>query len=426
MRPSSTGSPVAAEPRRLTNPLSVKAPHALTVDDVARELAGDLEHGLTPPEAEVRLVRFGANRLPRTRRPAYAAIALRQFADPLVGLLIGAAFVSFLIGERVEAVAIAAIVILNAVLGFVQEAGAERAVLELRDVLEPRASVIRSGQELEIGVELLVPGDLLLLREGERVPADGRLLTGAGLAVDESTLTGESMPVEKATERVPEETPLAERSSMVHAGTSVTRGRGRAIITATGAATELGEIAGLTEQARPPATPLQRRVGALTRLMVGFGIVVTLALGGAMLARGSSLEEAFLVGVSVAVAAVPEGLAATVTIALALGAREMAARGAIVRRLTAVETLGSATVIASDKTGTLTENRLRLADAWPVRGRDERELLAAAVLASTASLVGDEARAQGRRRSDRRCTRARGSRAWSHANGAARGSAPRA
>ncbi len=150
---------------------------------------------------------------------------------------------------------------------------------------------------------------------------------------------------------------------MVHAGTSVTRGRGRAIITATGAATELGEIASLTEQARPPATPLQRRVGALTRLMVGFGIVVTLALGGAMLARGSSLEEAFLVGVSVAVAAVPEGLAATVTIALALGTREMAARGAIVRRLTAVETLGSATVIASDKTGTLTENRLRLADA---------------------------------------------------------------
>ena len=158
---------------------------------------------------------------------------------------------------------------------------------------------------------------------------------------------------------------MAERASMVFAGSAVTRGRGRAIVTATGSGTELGEIAGLTEQAKPPPTPLQRRVGALTRLMVVFGVVVTLALGGAMLLRGSSLEEAFLVGVSVAVAAVPEGLAATVTIALALGAREMAARGAIVRRLTAVETLGSATVIASDKTGTLTENRLRLAEALP-------------------------------------------------------------
>ena len=177
---------------------------------------------------------------------------------------------------------------------------------------------------------------------------------------------------------------------MVFAGSAVTRGRGRAIVTATGRATELGEIAGLTEQAKPPPTPLQRRVGALTRLMVAFGVVVTLALGGAMLVRGSSLEEAFLVGVSVAVAAVPEGLAATVTIALALGAREMAARGAIARRLTAVETLGSATVIASDKTGTLTENRLRLAEALPARGRDEQELLAAAALASTARFLDEE------------------------------------
>ena len=368
----------------------MKAPHALTSDEVARALGADLERGLSNEEADARLERFGPNRLPRARRPEYAAIALRQFTDPLVVLLMGAALVSALIGERIEAAAIAAIVLLNALLGFVQEARAEGAVLALREVLERRATVVRSGLEREVGVEELVPGDLVLLREGERVPADARLVVAAGLAVDESTLTGESVPVDKATDGVPEKAPLAERASMAFAGSAVTRGRGCAIVTATGRTTELGEIAGLTEQAKPPPTPLQRRVGALTRLMVIFGVVVTLALGGAMLVRGSSLEEAFLVGVSVAVAAVPEGLAATVTIALALGAREMAARGAIARRLTAVETLGSATVIASDKTGTLTENRLRLAEALPAHGQDEQELLTAAALASTALFLGEE------------------------------------
>ncbi|HEX2495696.1 MAG TPA: cation-transporting P-type ATPase [Gaiellaceae bacterium] len=369
-----------------------RAPHALAEEDVARELGGDLVLGLSDAEAAARLIRLGPNRLPRARRPPYAAIALRQFADPLVGLLIGAVVVSALIGESIEAAAIAAIVLLNAVLGFVQEARAESAVLALREVLEEHASVVREGREREVGVEQLVPGDLVVLREGERVPADVRLVVAAGLAVDESMLTGESMPIDKALAAVPPETPLAERASMAYAGSSVTRGRGRGIVTATGSSTELGEIAGLTERAKQPLTPLQRRVGALTRLMVAFGVVVTLALGGAMLARGASLEESFLVGVSVAVAAVPEGLAATVTIALALGAREMAARGAIVRRLTAVETLGSATVIASDKTGTLTENRLRLADTRPANGRNERELLTAAVLASTARLLAEEGR----------------------------------
>jgi len=368
----------------------VRAPHALSSEAVARQLAGDLDHGLNDAEAETRLARVGPNQLAPVRRPAFAAIALRQFADPLVGLLIGAALVSALIGERLEAAAIAAIVLLNGLLGFVQEARAEGAMLALRDVREWRAIVIRGGRAREIGVEQLVPGDLIVLNEGERVPADARLVTAAGLAVDESSLTGESVPVDKAIERVSEETPLAERFPMVYAGSALTRGRGRAIVTATGPATELGQIAGLTERAKPPPTPLQRRVGALTRLMVGFGIIVTVALGGAMLARGSSLEDAFLVGVSVAVAAVPEGLAATVTIALALGAREMAARGAIVRRLNAVETLGSTTVIASDKTGTLTENQLRLARTATVSGRSEYELLAAAALASTARLLDDD------------------------------------
>jgi Ca2+-transporting ATPase len=367
-------------------------PHAATPHEVAQRLATDPKEGLTDAEAAVRLSDFGPNRLERAARPAYARIVLRQFADPLVGLLLAAAAVSLAIGDRLEGGVIGTIVVLNAVLGFSQEAGAERAVLALGAALEQRAAAIRSGRERDVAAEELVPGDLAVLAEGERVPADGRLVAVAGLAVDESALTGESVPVDKTVEPVAAGAPLADRGSMAHAGTAVTRGRGLMLVTTTGRHTELGRIAALTERAKPPPTPLQRRVQGLTRLMVAVGVGVTLALGGAMLARGSSLEEAFLVGVSVAVAAVPEGLAATVTIALALGARAMAERGAIVRRLTAVETLGSATVVASDKTGTLTENRLRLAAARPAAGRDEHGLLAAAALASTARVVdGDVA-----------------------------------
>jgi P-type Ca2+ transporter type 2C len=363
------------------------SPHAVGAEDALRGLGTDPDAGLSDSEAELRLARSGPNRLAQAARPPYGRIAARQFADPLVALLVVAALVSIILGERIEAAAIAAIVLLNAMLGFTQEERAERAVLALRDVLERRARVIRSGSEQDVDVEHVVPGDLALLREGERVPADGRVLDASGLAVDESTLTGESIPIDKTADPVPDQTSLAERSSMVFAGTAVTRGRGRIVVIATGSTTELGRIAGLTAKAESPPTPLQRRVAGLTRVMVLVGGVVIVVLAGAMLARGSSAHEAFLVAVSVAVAAVPEGLAATVTIALALGAREMAARGAIVRRLNAVETLGSATVIASDKTGTLTENRLRLVKLWPVEGRDERDLLEAAALASTARLT---------------------------------------
>ena len=318
------------------------------------------------------------------------AIAARQMADPLVALLLAATAVSFLIGEQLEALVIAAIVVLNAVLGFVQEAGAERAVLALRKAIHPTASVIREGREREVSAEEVVPGDLLVLREGDRVAADGRVSADERLELDESALTGESLPVPKTCASVAHETVMADRSSMVFAGTGVTCGRGRAIVVATGHETEIGRIAALTANARPPLTPLQQRLGQLSRAMVALGIAVTALLTLGMLARGASLQEAFLVGVSVAVAAVPEGLAATVTIALAQGARVMAGRGAIVRRLTAVETLGAATVIAADKTGTLTINQLRVAAVKPEAGLTEYDILEAGVLASTADLVEDE------------------------------------
>jgi Ca2+-transporting ATPase len=361
--------------------------HACGPEDVAREFETDLERGLGRGEAKARLVRVGPNSLPSPERPAYVQIALRQLADPLVLLLLGAAAVSAAIGEQLEAAAIAAIVVLNAVLGFFQEAGAERAVLALRSTVRRTAAVVRDGQELHVPAEELVPGDLIVLREGDRVPADARLLAAERLELDESVLTGESVPVAKDVQTVAAETPLAERTAMTFAGTGVTRGRGRALVTATGAGTEVGTIASLTAAAKPPPTPLQRRLGRLSGAMVWLGLGITLILTLGMLARDASLEEAFLVGVAVAVAAVPEGLAATVTITLAQGARAMAACGAIVRRLAAVETIGAATVIAADKTGTLTVNQLRVAAVRPRPGRSGTEVLETGVLASTAELL---------------------------------------
>jgi Ca2+-transporting ATPase len=335
-------------------------------------------HGLGEAEARRRLEQFGPNELPSRTRPPYGRIALRQLADPLVALLLAAALVSVFVGEGLEALVIAAIVLLNAVLGLVQEAGAERAVLALRSVIRPTASVIRDGREREIPAREVVPGDLVVLREGDRVPADGRAVAAERLEVDESALTGESLPVPK---------PAGEP---VYAGTGVTRGRGRALVESTGPATELGRIATLSAAAKPPPTPLQRQLGVLSRAMVALGAAVTASLTVGMLARGEPLEDAFLVAVAVAVAAVPEGLAAAVTIALAQGARSMAARGAIVRRLGAVETLGAATVIATDKTGTLTVNQLRVRSVRPQPGRTELDVLELAALACTADLVEDD------------------------------------
>jgi Ca2+-transporting ATPase len=365
-------------------------PHAASPGEVEHALASDARRGLSSTEAARRLAEVGPNRLSQRGGPGYARIAARQLADPLVLLLVVAASVSFAIGEQVEAAVIAAIVLLNGILGFVQEAGAERAVLALGESLEQTAAVVRDGEERDVLLADVVPGDLLVLREGDRVGADARVVTAAGLEVDESALTGESLPVEKREEPCAPGAPLADRTSMLHAGTGVTRGRARALVTATGDATELGHVAGLAAAATPPLTPLQRSLGRLSRVMVVVGLGVTAVLTAGMLARGESLDEAFLLGVSVAVAAVPEGLAATVTIALAQGARAMAARGAIVRRLSAVETVGSATVIAADKTGTLTQNRLRVRETHPLGGRSESELLELGALASVGELLPGE------------------------------------
>lgn len=366
--------------------------HALPAEEVADRLGADAQAGLSQEEAARRLLEVGPNELAVRERPRYAAVAARQLVDPLVALLVTAAVISAAIGEHLEAGVIAAIVVLNAVLGFVQEAGAERAVLALRSAVELSAVTVRDGREVTVPARELVPGDLVLLRAGDRVPADARLIQSSSLAVDESALTGESIPVDKDVDPVASGAPLAERSSLVFAGTAVTRGRGTAVVVRTGPAMEIGRIAVLTQAAKAPPTPLQRRLARLSRRLALGGALLTGALAGAMLLQGEPVEEAFLVGVAVAVAAVPEGLGAVVTIALAQGATAMARRGAIVRRLPAIETLGETTVIATDKTGTLTANRLRVAAAEAASGRDVGEVLAAGALASTAEPVvdGDE------------------------------------
>jgi calcium-translocating P-type ATPase len=379
----------AAAPR-LADDLGRVADYARAPEDVAAALGTDASVGLSEKEAVRRLERFGPNVRRERAGPGYASIAARQLRDPLVALLIAAAAVSAAIGETLEAGVVAAIVVLNGALGFLQEAGAERALLALTRASVATAEVVRGGRERTLPADELVPGDVVVVREGDRVAADARLVSAERLAVDESALTGESAPIEKGVAPVPPEAPLAERSPMVYAGTGITRGRGSAVVTATGESTELGTIARLAQTASPPPTPLQRRLAGLSRAMIALAAALVAVLTAGMLLRGESLHEAFLVAVSVAVAAVPEGLAATVTIALAQGAGAMAARGAIVRRLPAVETLGSADVIATDKTGTLTVNQLRVVETEPARGRSVADLLEAGALASSAELLYDD------------------------------------
>ena len=368
-----------------SSPAHARAAHAL-----ARELTTDAEHGLGAAEAAKRLERLGPNRLLPEPRTPYARLLAHQVLDPLVALLVAGAVVSTAIGDVVDGVVIATIVVLNAALGFTQELSAERAIHALTRSVTHLAVVVRDGVERSVDAEEIVPGDMLLIAEGERVAADVRLTVTAALEVDESALTGESLPVAKQVEPVPAATPLAERSCMVYAGTGVTRGRGHGIVCATGPSTEFGQIGALAAHAPPPPTPLALRLGQLARRMAVAGVCVTLALAAVMIARGEPLREAFLTGVAVAVAAVPEGLSATVTIALALGAAAMARRGAILRRLAAIETLGETTVICTDKTGTLTQNRIEVAELVPAPGFDERSLLDAAVRASAVRAVDGE------------------------------------
>ena len=362
-------------------------------------MAVDPASGLRAREAAERLARDGPNRMPEAAAPTRLQLLSRQLRNAMVVLLAGAAGISLAIGELLDAAIILAIVVANALLGYVQEGRAEEASRHVRELLAPRTRVLRDGRAVEIDAQELVAGDVVLLQAGDRVPADGRLLDATRLAVDESALTGESFPVAKRVEpRIGSHAPLGDRPAEAFAGTTVTLGNGRLLVTATGLRTELSRIAAEAAAIREPPTPLQQRLDRLAAFLLRGAAVVCVALTALQWLYGADLADALLTGVSLAVAAVPEGLPAVVTVCLAIGMRRMAERGAIVRRMQAVETLGSTTVICSDKTGTLTENRMRLIRAYagdPHRELDcaggaegeaqaLRELLAAAVLACEA------------------------------------------
>ncbi|MFO7265159.1 MAG: cation-translocating P-type ATPase [Bacillota bacterium] len=342
--------------------------HALPAADVVRRLATDASAGLSPEEARARLARFGPNQLPEAEKPSPLSLFLRQFQDFMILVLLAAAGVSALLGEWLDAAAVAAIVVLNGVLGFVQEYRAERSLEALRDLTAPAARVLRAGRERVVAAEEVVPGDVVLLFEGDRVPADGRLLETQALAVDESVLTGESAPAAKnaAVVHRPETQP-GDRKNMVFKGTAVARGRGTMVVTATGPHTEIGRIAGLMRALEQEPTPLQRRLAQLGRWLVAGCLGVVAAVFALGVLQGQPAYRMFLTAVSLAVAAIPEGLPAVVTIALALGVQQMLRRKAIVRRLSAVETLGCATVICADKTGTLTRNEMTATRLWTPR-----------------------------------------------------------
>src|ERR671933_787790 len=335
-------------------------------EEVIAELGSDAARGLATEETQSRLARYGPNELAaETPMPAWRKF-LVQFQDVLIVLLLIAASISLVMWliERdepvpYEALVIFAIVLLNGVLGYVQEARAERSVAALRAMAAAEARVLRDGQPQRVPATGLVPGDIILIEEGDTIPGDGRLVRSVALQMAEASLTGESLPVSKDTDPLPEEVGIGDRSNMLFSGTAATYGRGRAIVTATGMHTEMGKIAGLLHQTESDPTPLQQeldRTGKLLGIVVVIIAVVMIVT--IILVEGirefSALVDVLILGVALAVAAVPEGLPAVVTAVLALGVQRMATRNAIVRKLPAVEKLGSATGIASDKTRPLT------------------------------------------------------------------------
>lgn len=347
-------------------------PSLLEVAEVAARLHSDPDRGLTSEESAARLRQYGPNELqPQARRPRWRRF-LDQFADPVVYLLIGAVVVSLAAwvvegspGLPFEALVIAVILVANAVLGFAQEARAEAAVAALQRMAAPTSTALRDGATTEVPAGELVPGDVLILAEGDAVSADSRLVEAASLQVAEAALTGESEPSAKASDALPEPVGPADRVNMVFNGTSVTRGRGRALVTATGMATEMGRVAQLLAETEEERSPLQREVARVGRLLGQVVIVIALVVVGAIFAtadiRGAGdVVDVLLVGVSLAVAAVPEGLPAVLSVVLSLGVQRMAKHRAIIKKLSSVETLGSASVICSDKTGTLTRNEMTI------------------------------------------------------------------
>lgn len=323
------------------------------------------EAGLTNSEAQKRLDEFGPNELQEEKRVNRLNLFLRQIKNPLVGVLIVAALISLFVNHLIDAVVIFIIIILNAIIGYVQEAKAEAAIQALKSLTEPEADVLRDCSqgvcfESRIKTKEIVPGDIILLEAGDKIPADSRVFEAFNLEVNESMLTGESAPTRKITEKLGDDLPVSEKKNMIFSGTVVTQGRGKAIVVSTGMKTEMGKIATLIRETEKVQTPIQKQTSDLSKKLGLFAIITSSIILVISLLRGFEFFEAFLFVLASAVSAIPEGLPIVITITLAIGVNRMAKRNAVIRNLQAVDTLGSATVICSDKTGTLTTNQMTL------------------------------------------------------------------
>ena len=358
-----------------------RTPYQQPFDKVVAELGTDLRNGLTQAEARSRLERYGRNELTAKKPvPAWRKF-LAQFQDPLVLLLLVATVISATLWlyERdsawpYEAMVIFAVVLLNAILGYVQEARAESAIAALRQISAAHAKVIRDGKQESIVATEVVSGDLLLIEEGDTISADARVIQSTALQTAEAALTGESLPVSKDTGQIDEEVGIGDRHNMIFSGTIVTYGHGRAVVTATGMQTQMGRIAGLLDEAAPDTTPLQVELARVGKLLGYIVIVIAIVMIATIIivediSSFNAIFDVLILGVALAVAAVPEGLPAVVTTVLSIGVQRMARRNALVRHLSAVETLGSANVIASDKTGTLTKNEMTVRSVVTASGR---------------------------------------------------------
>ncbi len=326
------------------------------------------EEGLTGAEATERLLRHGPNTLPKAKGEGPLQLLWRQVNNPLIYVLLGSAVLALLMGKGADGLVVLAVVILNTLIGFVQEYRAGKAIEALSGMVPETATALRDGQRVTMNAADLVPGDIVALQSGDKVPADMRLITCRSLQVEESALTGESVPVEKSLDLAPAEAMLGDRRNMVYSGSLVTYGAGTAVIVATSLGTELGRISSMLHDATQIETPLTRSLAKVGKWLTIAILVVSVLMFGVGIVRGYTWVDATLAAITLAVAAIPEGLPAIITIALAIGVQRMAKRRAVIRRLPAVETLGSTTVICSDKTGTLTKNEMTVQEIWTPSG----------------------------------------------------------
>ena len=334
-------------------------------NDLTSELNTDINAGLNPEEVESRLSKYGPNELKEEERKSLLSKIIAQFSDFLILILIGAAIISIMVGESKDAIVILSIVVVNAFLGIYQEGRAEKSLEALKKMASPNAKVIRNNHHEVVPANSLVPGDIVIIETGDIIPADLRLIESSNLKIEEASLTGESVPVEKDSKIVfDKEVSLGDRANMAYMSTIVNYGRGKAVVVGTGHYTEIGKIATMIQTYEDETTPLQKNLNQLGKLLGTLTIIVCILVFGIGMLQGRGALEMFMTAISLAVAAIPEGLPAIVTIVLAIGMNRMVEKNAIVKKLLAVETLGSTSVICSDKTGTLTQNEMTVTKVY--------------------------------------------------------------